>query len=183
MPPRIRRIVMVPVFVCALIGAGVAPSWADAFQTSFVAGSRDKVGRFVGGTEMRVLTSHGGKLYAGNGYWEDRPGSEGLQGAQILVLDAPDGRWRVDRAFEERMPNGRWRNLAIGALAEAIFATDGDGRPLPRPVPLLLSSTWDLTGAARVFTRDGVERSTSRTAPPGARRLELRAIRPGREIR
>ena len=26
--------------------------------------------------------------------------------------------------------------------------------PLPRPVSLLLASTWDLTGAARVFTRD-----------------------------
>ena len=40
------------------------------------------------------------------------------------------------------------------ALAEANFATDSSGTPLPRPVSLLLSSTWDLTGAARVFTRD-----------------------------
>jgi hypothetical protein len=50
--------------------------------------------------------------------------------------------------------NGRWRDLAVGALAEAIFATDGFGRTLPRPISLLLASTWDLTGAARVFTRD-----------------------------
>jgi len=54
----------------------------------------------------------------------------------------------------ERLPNGRWRDLAVGALAEANFATDSSGTPLPRPVSLLLSSTWDLTGAARVFTRD-----------------------------
>src|SRR5207248_4670212 len=103
---------------------------------------------------MRLLVSHGGRLYAGNGYWEDRPGPEGLQGAQILVLDRPGGQWRVDHAFEERLPDGRWRDLAVGALSEAVFATDGSGRPLPRPVSLLLASTWDLTGAARVFTRD-----------------------------
>ena len=32
--------------------------------------------------------------------------------------------------------------------------TDGAGRTLPRPISLLLASTWDLTGASRVFTRD-----------------------------
>jgi hypothetical protein len=35
---------------------------------------------------MRVLAAHAGKLYAGNGYWEDQPGPEGPQGAEILVL-------------------------------------------------------------------------------------------------
>jgi hypothetical protein len=127
---------------------------ADDFQVSYTAGSRDEAGRFAGGTEMRLLTPHGGRLYAGNGYWEDRPGPEGQQGAQILVLDAARGRWRVDHSFEERLPNGRWRDLAVGALTEAVFATDGAGRTLPRPISLLLASTWDLTGASRVFTRD-----------------------------
>ncbi len=60
-----------------------------AFAVSFVPGSRDDAGRFMGGTEMRVLAMHAGRLYAGNGYWEDRPGSEGFQGAEILVLDGP----------------------------------------------------------------------------------------------
>jgi hypothetical protein len=127
---------------------------ADGFQVSYAAGARDADGRFAGGTEMRLLATHAGRLYAGNGYWEDRPGPEGLQGAQILVLDGPGSSWRVDHAFEERMPNGRRRDLAVGALAEATFSTDGSGRLLPRPVSLLLASTWDLTGAARVFTRD-----------------------------
>jgi hypothetical protein len=121
---------------------------------SYVAGSRDTAGQFAGGTELRLLAAHQGRLYAGNGYWQDRPGPEGPQGAQILVLDQPGGSWRVDHAFAERLPGGRWRDLAVGALAEAAFATDADGRPLPRPVPRLLASTWDLTGAARVFTRD-----------------------------
>ena len=131
----------------------------DDFQVSYAAGSRDEPGRFMGGTEMRLLTVHAGRLYAGNGYWEDRPGPEGPQAPQILVLDAPEGRWHVDHVFEDRLASGRWRDLAVGALAEAVFATDSSGRPLPRPISLLLASTWDLTGAARVFTRDKASRS------------------------
>jgi hypothetical protein len=82
------------VSVAALVSAGmsqkpapVAEAPHEAFTVSFTPGSRDEAGRFMGGTEMRVLATHAGKLYAGNGYWEDRPGPEGLQGAEILVLD------------------------------------------------------------------------------------------------
>jgi hypothetical protein len=84
---------------CAVLVAATTLGRADDFQVSYTAGSRDEAGRFAGGTEMRLLTPHEGRLYAGNGYWEDRPGPEGPQGAQILVLDAPGGRWRVDDAF------------------------------------------------------------------------------------
>src|SRR5215831_3404252 len=124
------------------------------FQLSFAGGSLDSAGRFMGGTEIRVLAAHGGKLYAGNGYWEDRPGPEGLQGAQILALDGPGARWRVDHSFDERLPSGRPRDLAVSALAEASLATDGTGARLPRPASLLIASTWDLTGATRIFSRD-----------------------------
>jgi len=136
--------------LCAL----AAPAGAQGFAVSYVAGYADPAGRFAGGTEMRLLAAHAGRLYAGNGYWEDRPGPEGAQGAQILVLDQPGGRWRVDHDFAEPMPNGRPRDLAVGALGEAVFAHDGAGRPLPRPAALLIASTWDLGGASRVFTRD-----------------------------
>jgi len=136
--------------LCALTGQ----ARADGFQISYAAGGRDDAGRFLGGTEMRLLVAHGGRLYAGNGYWEDRPGPEGVQGAQIVVLDAPGGRWRVDHQFDERNANGRPRDLAVGALFEARFATDELGAALPRPATLLIASNWDLTGATRVFTRD-----------------------------
>src|SRR5947208_5276976 len=139
---------------CAALAAATQQSRADDFQVSYAAGSHDEAGHFLGGTEMRLLVAHGGRLYGGNGYWEDRPGAEGPQGAQILVLDSPGGRWRVDHAFEERLPSGHPRDLAVGALAEANFATDRAGQPLARPTRLLLASTWDLTGAARVFSRD-----------------------------
>jgi hypothetical protein len=56
--------------------------------------------------------------------------------------------------FAERMPGGRWRDLAVSALKEAVFATDGSGHPLPAPVRILTASTWDLTGATQVHARD-----------------------------
>jgi len=118
-----------------------------------MAGSRDAAGRFMGGTEMRLLTAHAGKLYAGNGYWEDQPGPEGRQGPEILVLDGPGARWRVDHVFDEQLPDGRHRDLAVSALAEVTFATDGGGARLPAPVTMLIAANWDLSGATRVFSR------------------------------
>jgi hypothetical protein len=108
----------------------------------------------VGGTEIRSLVAHGGKLYAGNGYWEDE--SEGSHGAEILVLD--HGRWRVDHAFDERMPSGHARHIAIATMGQAEFATDGSGKPLAKPVSMLLASTWDLTGEVKVYSRDDATR-------------------------
>jgi hypothetical protein len=146
------RLSLLPGAVCLAV-SGSARSDGD-FRLAFAAGSVDTSGRFMGGTEIRVLAAHGGKLYAGNGYWEDRPGPEGLQGAQILVLDGAGVCWRVDHAFDERMPSGRPRDLAISALAEVSFATDQTGARLPKPVSLLIASTWDLTGATRIFSHD-----------------------------
>jgi hypothetical protein len=126
----------------------------NAFEFIFMPGSSDVSGRFMGGTEMRVLAAHAGKLYAGNGYWEDRPGVEGFQGAQILVLDRPDGQWAVDHTFEARAPNGRPRNLAVSVLNEVTFATDGAGEKLDKSVSMMVATTWEITGTTRVFTRD-----------------------------
>jgi hypothetical protein len=137
-----------------LFASAAAAALPAAFEVSFQPGSRDSAGRFMGGTEMRVLAAHAGRLYAGNGYWEDTPGSEGRQGPQILVLDAPGAHWRVDHDFDERLPGGRLRDLAVSALTEIRFATDAAGRKLPSPVSLLVAASWDLGGAAQVFSRD-----------------------------
>ncbi len=101
----------------------------------------------MGGTELRALVAHAGRLYAGNGYWMDSPGSEGRQGAQILALDGRDAQWRVDQSFSVR-------SLAVSALREVSFTTDGTGARLPQTVSLLIASTWDLDSVSRVFTRD-----------------------------
>ncbi len=131
-----------------------ADTQRPGFRVAFSPGSRDAAGHFMGGTEMRALVAHAGMLFAGNGYWMDEPGPEGMQGAEILVLDRPGGRWRVDHAFDEETPDGSPRHLAVGAMGEAHFATDGSGKPLAKPVSILLASTWDLTGEVKVFARD-----------------------------
>ena len=46
------------------------------------------------------------------------------------------------------------RDLAVSTLEEVTFATDGSGARLPAPVSLLIAANWDLTGTARVFSRD-----------------------------
>ena len=151
--PRIRLAILVAAGM-ALAAPCRAQAPVDAAAGVFVPGSRDAAGRLMGGTEMRALEAHAGKLYAGNGYWEDRPGPEGLQGAQILVLDGPGAGWRVDHDFDERMPSGRPRDLAVSALNEVGFATDWRGTRLPQRVTVLLAAVWDLTGTARAFARD-----------------------------
>jgi hypothetical protein len=146
-------------FLCGALAVAAVLASAGAradggFQRAYAPGSRDAAGRFMGGTELRILTAYQGKLYAGNGYWEDRPGAEGPQGAEILVLDGPGAAWRVDYVFDGRMPNGRPREFTVSALAGVRFETDGAGARLPRPVSMLLASAWDLTGAVRVHSRD-----------------------------
>jgi hypothetical protein len=61
--------------------AGAQPATAEGVAVSYTAGQRDGAGRFMGGTEMRNLAGHRGVLYAGNGYWMDRPGPEGAVAA------------------------------------------------------------------------------------------------------
>ena len=159
--PKMLRLVVLFVSAAALVSAcmsqkpaPVAEAPHEGFTVSFTPGSRDEAGRFMGGTEMRVLATHAGKLYAGNGYWEDRPGPEGRQGAEILVLDGPGARWRVDHVFDVQLPDGRRRDLAVSALEEITFATDGNGAQLPVPVAILIAANWDPSGTTRVFSRD-----------------------------
>lgn len=145
------------VAVVALILAPVT-SWSAepplAFDVSYVAGTRDSAGGVMGGTEIRNLVVHDGRLFAANGYWKDTPRVGGSSGAQILVLDAATAPWRIDHEFGELLPGGRRRHLAISALTEVTFRTDSKGAPLAAPVSLLLASSWDVTGRRTVFARD-----------------------------
>ncbi len=148
-----RRTCLALAFALAASPAPAQPP-APAFASSYVPGTRDMAGHFMGGTETRALVAHGGKLFAGTGYWKDIPGAEGTPGAQVLVLDTPRAAWGVDASFDDLLPGGRRQHLAISAMAEATFRTDAQGRPLPAPQTVLLASTWDVTGTRTVFVRD-----------------------------
>ena len=81
------------IVACCLLPTQIAGTLAQVagpqFQVSYVAGSRDSRGQFMGGTELMNIVAHNEKLYAGVGYWKDAAGSDPRPGAQILVRDGP----------------------------------------------------------------------------------------------
>jgi hypothetical protein len=135
--------------------AAIAERGAQAgdYALAYRPGARDAAGHFMGGTELRLLVAHRGRIYAGTGYWEDRPGAEGPQGAAILALDGPGAAWRVEHVFDTPWRQ-RMRDFTISALAGIAFATDGTGKALSEPASFLLASSWDLGGDVPVFSHD-----------------------------
>src|SRR5208283_3780992 len=85
-------------------------------------GAYDANGVFMGGTETRALVSHGGKLYAGLGYWEDQPGPEGQQHAQIIVLPTLAGPWQSSGTFLNSW-TGATGFAVIGGMANATLTS------------------------------------------------------------
>ena len=116
------------------------------FRQVYRAGTRDAAGHFMGGTTLFLLASHAGRLWASTGYSWDVPGDDPATGAQVLVLDRPGGEWRVDLQFDAR----KWR-ASLDAIA---FTTDGQGRKLPEPVSMLVSSPTDRDGRIVLYGRD-----------------------------
>ncbi|HWM95358.1 MAG TPA: hypothetical protein VN493_31685 [Thermoanaerobaculia bacterium] len=119
---------------------------SQGFRQVFQAGTRDPEGRFMGGTEVFNLVRHGGKLWALTGYPYDQPGGDPTPGAQILVLDRPDGEWRVDYEFGQK----KWR----ANLDSFTFTTDGRGRKLDKPVSILVGAPADFGGEIVLYSRD-----------------------------
>ena len=72
----------------------------DGWNASFVAGSTDRNGRFVGGSQVIHLIPHKGSLYGAIGYWQDKHnawyGGEGSSWAQVVRLIGADEPWSVD---------------------------------------------------------------------------------------
>jgi hypothetical protein len=93
----------------------------------FEAGGKDPNGNFLGATEVRDLVAYQGKLYAGLGQWMDTPSlsadpknPDPPMPAQIIVLDRPDGQWRREVWFPEKITTakdaGKYRFFAIAGL-------------------------------------------------------------------
>jgi hypothetical protein len=93
----------------------------------------------LGGTEIRVSAPYDGKLYVGNNYWLDQPGGDPTPGPAILVLDQPDGEWRVEHEYADSAADGSRRCLGVSALEPVSFGTDGGGKALPYPAKMLMS--------------------------------------------
>ncbi len=109
----------------------------DGFRMSFLAGGFDAAGNFMGGVEIDTLAAFDGRIFAGVSYrkntQEDSPDPL-PPGAQVLVLDAPDARWRVDFTVSGDEAGNAPRFVFLKRVA---FSTDAAGAPLVPPVELL----------------------------------------------
>lgn len=124
----------------------VAPG--DGFRVSYLAGGEDENGRLMGGVEVDALIAFDGKIFAGTSMrrntQEESPDPE--VSSQILVLDRPDGRWRVD--FEAPIDEGS-DSPRIVFLDVVRFATDARGEPLDEPVSFLAA----VSGGGEIYLR------------------------------
>jgi len=128
-----------------------APAVADwplarlSFQPSMAAGFRDTNGKLVAGTEVMHLVPYKGRLYASTSLWmENDPAVP--KACQVLVLDSPQGPWRVDHQFTRN-------NLRYGSLKAVTFTTDAQGKPIA-PATLLLAAPDVFRGPVQVYCRD-----------------------------
>jgi hypothetical protein len=138
-----------PLFLAAFVATARAvdnsPLTHLSFQPSMQAGSRDVNGNLLTGTEIMQLVPHQGRLYASTSLWmESDPAIP--RACQILVLDSPKSKWRVEHQFSRR-------NLRCDSLREVTFTTDAAGKAVT-PVPLLLAAPDGSNGPLNVYCRD-----------------------------
>ena len=113
----------------------------------------------LGGTELRALVGFNGQLYAGNGYWMDSDRHDSaLPGAQVAVLDSPEGTWRVDlqtkgTCEQSNCGSGLRLYQAISVLDAVTLTTDEAGDALKAPVNFLLAGVWKRGTGLDIFSR------------------------------
>ena len=154
-------LILITTVVLAELAAG------NEWEQAFLAGTFDcATGHPIRGTEIVHLVTHQGRLYAGNGYWMDTRGYANIPWAQVIVLDSPDGNWRVDLALGPG-------HLRVTALKSVTFTTDAEGKPLNKPVNLLLAAS-DIQAGKResnIWTRDDDNNTWAKTTLPAGHEL------------
>ena len=109
------------------------------------AGGRDANGNLIAGTEVMHLVAHKGRLYASTSLWMEKDPAV-PKACQVLALDSPKGRWRVEHQFTTN-------NLRYGSLRTVTFSTDANGKGIG-PVELLLAAPDVAHGPVEIFCRD-----------------------------
>lgn len=151
------------------VAAGRSPSWARLKMTrNYRAGGYDKGGNFMGGTELLSLVVHQGRLFAGNGYWNDErwkgPSDDPFPGSQVLVKDSASSAWRQDVAFGAD-------HLRVESLRSLTLTTDREGALLDPPMTLLMAGTTTLpeegppAREVHVFVRNDASGTWTPTSP------------------
>jgi hypothetical protein len=171
----ISKILSCPIVALALLSLSAFGSQAVAqsesvppakepYSLSYAAGGYDDRGNFLGGTELMNLVGFEGKLYAGVGYWMDRPqlfptpasmnGDSRIDrsqsnsqhvdphsGPQILVLDSNHGQWRQEYNFSQRTVDGKFQFGRLSAMQVIRFHRfDAAGKILGTSAEMLMIS-------------------------------------------
>jgi len=107
------------------------------FHRDFVPGGKDLRGNELSGTELNALAIHDGMLWAAMSYMPERGqrGSGDAAGPKILVKRSANAAWEVDYELGPRF-------IRAGFMKSVTFMTDGNGRKLEHPVPILLVGDW-----------------------------------------
>ena len=132
-------------------------------SNDYIAGTRDRDGVFMGGTEMMALAGYNGALYAAVGYGQDVRGADPKTGGQVLRKDAPTGAWIVDAQFDTTV-------LRTECLLPLTFTRDGSGRHLSPPFRVLAAGPL----GAGLHRRPGVGIEVQ----PRVIRAQARPVRP-----
>jgi hypothetical protein len=104
------------------------------FTPDFFPGTKDANGEILGGTELMRLDVHGGKLFAGVGYFGQDPARRRAPGAQVLRKDSAGSGWVVDATFPDY--------VRVDTLVSVTFTSDAAGKPLSKPVTRLVAGLW-----------------------------------------
>jgi hypothetical protein len=119
----------------------------EPYSISFSAGRYDARGNYLGGTELMNLAAFQGKLYAGIGYWMDRPAvfgsSDPPSSAQILVLDSKLARWRQEYIFNAANGEGGFKYHRLGAMEVIRFHRFDDAGNVVGPLAEMLAVGLD----------------------------------------
>jgi hypothetical protein len=147
---------------------------AEPYSLSYAAGGYDARGNFLGGTVLMNLAAFEGRLYAGIGYWMDRPklfgarfdprGGSGREGdsypvradpdsaAQLVVLDSKSAQWRQEYAFSEQDLAGAFKYKRLSTMEAVQFHRfDGAGNIVGNLAEMLVAGLGGPSGA--VYTQ------------------------------
>jgi hypothetical protein len=151
----------------------------ESYSLSFAAGGYGSRGEFLGGTELMSLVAFQGRLYAGNGYWMDRPflfgRNDPIPGAQVLVLDSRSSRWRQEVAFGQRNSWGGPEHARPSSMAVIQFHSFDTSGNVAGVLAEILTVGLDGQNGAAVYTQKspGVWENTHFPAGPSVRALAV----------
>jgi len=155
---KISRLVVLIALLSILVGCGVKTPGGSAvnpqssvsffdrlsYRADWQAGQLDINQQLMSGTEIMQIIPYKGRLYASTSLWMEN-GAAVSRNCQVLVLDAPDGQWRLHHQFAS--------NLRLAAMAAVTFTTDGQGNKIT-PVTMLLAAPDAYAGDLQIFSLD-----------------------------